>query len=68
MKKLEALYKENVKRMRNTLESKLMKAAVALEEQRQERMRKYARFVNKKKNKIQKTLSDNISGAMKKLC
>jgi hypothetical protein len=46
MKKLEALYKENVKRMRNTLESKLMKAAVALEEQRQERMKKYSRYVN----------------------
>ena len=46
MKKLEALYKENVKRMRNTLEAKLRKAAVALEEQSKERMRKYARYVN----------------------
>ena len=45
MKKLEALYKENVKRMRNTLETKLRKAAAALKEQRQERMKKYARYV-----------------------
>jgi hypothetical protein len=45
MKKLEALYKDNVKRMRNTLETKLRKAAVAFEEQRQERMKKYARYV-----------------------
>ena len=46
MNKLEALYKENVKRIRNTLETKLRKAAVALEEQRQERMKKYSRYVD----------------------
>ena len=46
MKRLEALYKENVKRMRNTLETKLRKAATVFEEQRQERLGKYARYVN----------------------
>ena len=51
MKKLEAIYKDNLKRMRNTLETKLRKAAVALEEQRQEGMKKFARYVNKEEEK-----------------
>merc|ERR1712106_452523 len=42
MRRLEAVYKDNVKRMRNTLEIKLRKAALALEEQRRERMKKYS--------------------------
>ena len=44
MRRLEAVYKDNVKRMRNTLEIKLRKAALALEEQRRERMKKYSRY------------------------
>ena len=50
MNKFEALYKENVKRMRYNLETKLRKAALALEEQSQERLTKYARYQKKKKN------------------
>ena len=45
MKRLEAVYKDNVKKMRNTLELKLRKAAVALEQQRRERMKKYSRYI-----------------------
>ena len=40
---MEALHKENV---RYTLETKVSKAALALEEQNQERLQKYARYVN----------------------
>ena len=45
MKKLETLYKDNVRKIRNALEAKLRKAALALEEQRQERRRKFSRLV-----------------------
>jgi hypothetical protein len=37
MKKLETLYRQNLRRMKKTLESKLEKASSALEEQKQER-------------------------------
>ena len=40
MRKLESLYRQNLRRMRKTLEVKLEKSAVALEEQREERKRK----------------------------
>ena len=40
MKKLETLYKQNLSRMKKTLESKLEKASSALEEQKQERRRR----------------------------
>ena len=40
MKKLETLYKQNLSRMKTTLESKLEKASSALEEQKQERRRR----------------------------
>ena len=43
MKRLEDLYRENVKKMRNTLEGKLRKAAMAFEEQRLDRIRKISR-------------------------
>ena len=43
MKRLEGLYRENVKKMRNTLEGKLRKAAQAFEEQRLDRIRKISR-------------------------
>ena len=60
MKRLEALYKENVKRMRNTLETKLRKAALALEEQRQERRRKFNQYVSSGKiNHSKKTFQDH---------
>ena len=61
---MEALYRDNVKRMRNTLELKVRKAALAFDEQRQERLRKYARYNNLKKQKMQKSLKDNISEEM----
>ena len=37
---MESLYRQNLRRMRKTLEVKLEKSAVALEEQREERKRK----------------------------
>jgi hypothetical protein len=46
MNRLEALYKENVKRMRYSLETNWRKAALAVEEQSQERLKKNARYVN----------------------
>ena len=44
MKRLEDLYRENVKKMRNTLEGKLRKAALAFEEQRRDRIKKISRY------------------------
>ena len=40
MRKLEKLYRQNLRRMRKTLEVKLEKSATTLEEQREERRRK----------------------------
>jgi hypothetical protein len=40
MKKLETLYRQNLTRMKTTLESKLEKASSALEEQQQERRKR----------------------------
>ena len=40
MKKLESLYKQNLSKMKTTLELKLENASSALEEQKKERMRR----------------------------
>ena len=44
MKKLETLYKQNLSRMKTTLESKLEKTSSALEEQKQERRRRISGY------------------------
>ena len=44
MKKLETLYKQNLSRMKTTLESKLENASSALEEQKQERRRRISGY------------------------
>merc|ERR1712037_417378 len=43
MKKLESIYKDNVRKMRSTLEKRLEKSAKSLEDQRREKQRKIAR-------------------------
>ena len=42
MRKLENLYRQNLRRMRKTLETKLEKASTALEEQKLERKRRFS--------------------------
>ena len=46
MRKLENLYRHNLRRMRKTLEVKLEKSATVLEEQREERKRKITEYVS----------------------
>ena len=45
MRKLENLYRHNLRRMRKTLEVKLEKSATVLEEQREERKKKITECV-----------------------
>merc|ERR1712054_337398 len=42
MRKLENLYRQNLRRMRKTLETKLEKASTALEEQKLERKKRFS--------------------------
>ena len=46
MRKLENLYRHNLRRMRKTLEVKLEKSATVLEEQREERKKKITECVS----------------------
>lgn len=43
MKKLESLYRQNLRRMRKTLENKLEKSSLVLEEQKQEKQKRISK-------------------------
>ena len=43
MKKLESLYRQNLRRMRKTLETKLEKSSLVLEEQKQEKQKRISK-------------------------
>ena len=45
MKKLENLYRQNLRRMRKTLESKLEKSPSVIEEQKMEKQRRISRYI-----------------------